>query len=106
MRTIKFRAWDGEKMIEEPTFEVSNGVPDDGEWILMQYTGLKDKNGKEVYEGDIVKFIEYTGEEYAGEVKYEAPRFVFAGLHNDYLDYVPNGVAKDFEVIGNIYENS
>jgi hypothetical protein len=61
MREIKFRAWDGEKMIfpsDPDTYSkfvrgelVCPGV------ILMQYTGLEDKNGKEIYEGDIVRGI-------------------------------------------------
>jgi len=53
MREIKFRAWDKDlhKMYNKWTV-----IPDDDRsHILMQYTGLKDKNGKEIYEGDIVK---------------------------------------------------
>lgn len=64
-REIKFRAWDGERMrpvtlwgfSEEfvMTPRGSSGIED---YKIMQYTGLNDKNGKEIYEGDIVKWAE------------------------------------------------
>lgn len=57
MREIKFRAWDGEQMLYMPlttNFGLHRffGILDD-ECIAMQYTGLKDKNGREIYEGDV-----------------------------------------------------
>ena len=53
-REIKFRYWDlvAEKMLDDDAFETNN-LPGDVE--VMQYTGLKDKNGKEIFEGDVVK---------------------------------------------------
>lgn len=58
MREIKFRAWDKEfKEMNYPLlFEFENGIQSDNEEaVIMQYTGLKDKNGKESYIGDICK---------------------------------------------------
>lgn len=70
----------------------------DEDLMLMQYTGLKDKNGKEIYEGDIVQH-EYNGELIHTIVKFECGAY-FAG--DFYLYRKRNTV----EVVGNIYENS
>ena len=116
MREIKFRAWDGKRMFHESFCEYLNGYgclfqqfekPE----ALMQYTGLKDKNGKEIYEGDIVKGITCKGdgvEKLLGKMFFdEAEAEYCIEQNNDYFPVCSIHVTdkNSLEVIGNIYEN-
>jgi uncharacterized phage protein (TIGR01671 family) len=75
---------------------------------LMQFTGLLDKNGKEIYEGDIVKYFDSYQVYLLATVKFIDSAFVIQhdGMDDDYIelaDFHLPGVS--IEVIGNIYQN-
>lgn len=101
-REIKFRAWDGLIMYEPMTLNtISHGITKKVQWL--QYTGLKDKNGVEIYEEDIVT----DGEDNYTVCWNEAGAFFDLAHPDDTFetgDYLL-GEASDIEVIGNIYEN-
>lgn len=117
MREIKFRAWHKEKKIMGEVLGIdilhkemffSNEDIDCYEHTdfkdieLMQYTGLKDKNNKEIYEGDIV--ILHNGK-YKVIFNTEEARFV---LRDDEFEMnIPftNNNNERMEVLGNVYEN-
>ena len=129
MRKIKFRHWDGKKMrIYEPVqFEEDHlwswdDVNNSDTGWLMQYTGLKDKNGKEIYEGDVIRVFDtnigcevcsedllHDDDTYCDnhvcdqEVKFNCGWF----CEEEIGDFCPplNYEYLELEIIGNIYEN-
>ena len=135
MRDIKFRVWDkyNKKMIQSETilnicFVRTEHTPNlivctnrkinhfeeireqdkkyCNEFELLQYTGIKDKNGKEIYEGDI---FAHNNQKF--EVIYDGTRFI--GVDGDrsgngyccYVDSCYKNGSSSIEVIGNVYEN-
>ena len=140
MREFKLRAFD--KTNKEMTYDVSivgrhiifehnshgydldeleltylDTLDGENEYEIMQCTGLKDKNGKEIYEGDIVTYLD--GNEWSTESGYDCEEFLNIGVINFDTEYARFDVTNkesadyeeifegggDFEVIGNIYEN-
>ena len=139
-REIKFRAWNISnklmyKNVQDGFFSISeNGqlvlgitlgkIIQDADSVLMQYTGLKDKNGKYIYEGDILKSSKndfyingdksdvcFLNGSCCISIIYDSIAVQLYDFEKVYkpTDY-PNNIDKcnwieEFEVIGNIYEN-
>lgn len=121
-KEIKYRAWipkqKGENldvlgMVYFDLFSEDNRwISDKKNYNIMQYTGLKDKNGKEIYEGDILRWQDWEqeGTEKADVyiVSYKAPSFIW-DCYRENQKLETNGEVlrdtKEFEIIGNIFEN-
>lgn len=127
MREIKFRAWDGDKkeMSSEIRLDFAHGLrlisttdlgfdmSSDDKCVLMQFTGLLDKNGKEIYEGDIVKYTRINGKEIIAEIEWRSEDGCYYYFnHKEPVDSDVSNKESTFfiattitEIIGNIYEN-
>ena len=136
MREIKFRVWDGERLVYSKDFEninfrtngdnfrvwLNGDDPNDAKrYILIssnkpleQYTGLKDKNGKEIYEGDVI----YTNDIFIGKKRQMVWHNETASFMTKGLEHIKDATGKDIfgnfrhikymsgkcEIIGNIHE--
>tara|TARA_R110000822_G_scaffold309774_1_gene440166 strand:+ start:112 stop:462 length:351 start_codon:yes stop_codon:yes gene_type:complete len=113
MRDIKFRAWDGKRFVYEcyirggvayEEMDCYGDPPSQTDWIVEQYTGIKDKNGVEIFEGDVVQIEDYC----PFIVEWEVTQDPKAGEYDD--DWtcgwsVPPWPSK-MKIIGNIHQNS
>lgn len=115
MREVKFRVWDKElnrmcdviqlgtkdiivNYIEED--DISGYLPID-RFEVLQYTGLKDKNEKEIYEGDIIEYIE----DGTCEVVYQHDSGAWMAGNNVIWEEIDESGFNPYKVIGSVYEN-
>ena len=120
MREIKFRKWhkelhdmtfwDGCKRSNNLFWHTLTEYPE--MYSLMQFTGLYDKNGKEIYEGDIVSYKRNVGN-WTGKSLTTIHEIIFTEEINAFVMKDNSGYIKlrkhwgyEYEVIGNIYENA
>lgn len=121
VREIKFRAWNGEKMLEPMTiaefsrFAQEFGYIDFKDLTLLEYTGLKDKNGDEICESDIVNHFKTPDGHLIGDdegnhfyrIVWSGSGLTLCGINSD----IPVSFLLDkqwgecLEITGNIYEN-
>lgn len=100
MRTIKFRAWNEELNQMSYDIDTNFGYDNRAKVKLTQFTGIKDLDGNDIYEGDIVEHEDGSGR---GEVIFGDGSF-FTRLYDWKMIYLGHDLTR-FKVIGNIYEN-
>ena len=124
MREINFRAWNEVEGFLDTAWSIdfehrlvchrAHNQSDLDDCVLMQYTGLKDANGIEIFEGDILGFCDFDSLRTGGNtsdkmhtavVKFSEGSWVVE--EGGYCDYLYQVIANDseLEIIGNIYEN-
>lgn len=120
MRTIKFRGYNSQnkEWLYGSLLKCSDSYlinPEDSDRIAVddlivnpesigQFTGLHDKNGREIYEGDIIKYL-FHGLFYAGTIIYQDAKFVMKKIYGDGYMFPQDYGEKYIEVIGNIHDD-
>ena len=111
MREIKFRVWDKQKKFMIKTVAIQNltyKFASNKDHIFLQYIGLEDKNGEEIYEGDVL--IDCEGEKWFVFYDNTCGWYRLKSCYNDeVIEDIPDNLTSDnkldMKIIGSIYEN-
>ncbi len=126
MRHLKFRYYDDllKRLVYSDEFEWTNALDKLEKFfqlasryasngVVQQYTGLEDKNGVEIYEGDILTYISNNGLDYESPVVFSTTNLAYvldtSGRHlfdDKYGDYLWLHKDHEYEIVGDIFENS
>lgn len=121
MRAIKFRAWyapektmwDWNSMLSELS-SWDKPFESTADWKVMQFTGLKDRDGMDIYEGDIVEWTHALGDPKACDSGKGAIHFHYGVFHTGNIDPLgnqfngsgyPTNASIEMTVIGNVHQN-
>ena len=109
MREIKFKIWDIKNKEMGKIFTLKDAIQSDAfevnvTYIFLQFTGLLDKNRKEIFEGDIVKVKMYSGKFENYKVIWDKKEACWDSINKKRDNWISPTVWKKSKVIGNIYE--
>jgi uncharacterized phage protein (TIGR01671 family) len=110
-RELKFRIWNGVEWVNPDEFTLFDLVNKNEKlkgYSIQQFTGLKDSDGKDIYEGDFVE-LKWRNKTVKNEIKYQNGSFMYSTLDDSYEGYSQpmfkaEGTDVIKKIIGHIYE--